>query len=346
MAGNQELTSVSNTRVIFLSKAHCRQRLSRSPHWSATDFEVLSVLVSCSQRSVYLTRCRYTGRLFCLKVYNKRELSNTSQGVKNSLEQVYREIHNHGKVTGHAGVVPLFCAFENNLAVVLVIEWQSESITLSTLFSGGKLSPTVAQQVTAGLLTSVAELHNSNVLHGDLKPENVLYNPKRNEIKLFDFGLSFDLSVERPTTPSGTLCYCAPEVVRSLLPSNNETEPGERQAKCEYGLKSDIWSCGVIIYQLLKGKLPFRGNERIACVRNILSSELPDMTGISEMQVRFLKRALEMEPVLRASALDLLCEQWLAPGGLLRIKQRLQWTMRRNRISFPRLPNICIGAHT
>lgn len=86
-------------------------------------------------------------------------------------------------------------------------------------------------------------MHAHGVVHRDLKPENLLLDGKASHLKIIDFGLSNMYSPEELLeTACGSPCYAAPEMIAG---------------KKYHGLKVDIWSCGVILYAMICGYLPF-----------------------------------------------------------------------------------------
>lgn len=92
------------------------------------------------------------------------------------------------------------------------------------------------------MISGVAYLHQLNIVHRDLKPENLLIDWK-NSLKIVDFGLSNTYKPgEMLKTACGSPCYAAPEMIAS---------------KKYNGLEVDIWSCGVILFAMVCGYLPF-----------------------------------------------------------------------------------------
>ena len=130
--------------------------------------------------------------------------------------------------------------------------------------AGGKLrEPRVAASVIGPCLDAVAFLHARGVAHRDIKPENILLCRDahgEHMVKLADFGLSIDASLERPVTRAGTLDYMSPEVVRcpeKCGPLDNKDRPD-----LEYGPSVDVWALGVLAYELVVGRPPFEAESR------------------------------------------------------------------------------------
>jgi len=133
---------------------------------------------------------------------------------------------------------------------------------------------------------ALAEAHSKGVVHRDIKTDNIMVNSK-NQIKVMDFGLAKlkgSLKLTRTSSTVGTLAYMAPEQI----------EGGEVDAR------SDIFSFGVVLYEMLTGHMPFRGEHEAAMVYSIVNEEptpiqkyLPETS--SEL-VHIINRALEKEP--------------------------------------------------
>ena len=106
----------------------------------------------------------------------------------------------------------------------------------------GRLAEEEASQIFAQILLGIEYIHKMGIVHRDLKPENLLLDYK-NRVKVVDFGLSnIYRRGEKLLTACGSPCYAAPEMISGK----------------EYnGVNVDIWSCGVILYTLLCGCLPF-----------------------------------------------------------------------------------------
>ncbi len=133
---------------------------------------------------------------------------------------------------------------------------------------------------------ALQEAHSKGIVHRDIKTDNIMVNTK-NQMKVMDFGLAKlkgSLKLTKTSSTVGTLAYMAPEQI----------EGGEVDAR------SDIFSFGVVLYEMLTGHLPFRGEHEAAMVYSIVNEEpipiqkhLPE---ISSELVHILNRALEKDP--------------------------------------------------
>jgi tetratricopeptide (TPR) repeat protein/predicted Ser/Thr protein kinase len=133
---------------------------------------------------------------------------------------------------------------------------------------------------------ALQEAHSKGVVHRDVKTDNIMVNSK-NQIKVMDFGLAKlkgSLKLTKTSSTVGTLAYMAPEQIQG----------GEVDAR------SDIFSFGVVLYEMLTGHVPFRGEHEAAMVYSIVNEEptpinryLPE---VSSELVHVLNRALEKDP--------------------------------------------------
>ena len=160
-----------------------------------------------------------------------------------NLEAVKDEIFNWILSGKHKNILPIIeCeTFGNQIAIVS--EFAPDGSLQNLLEKQGSLSVTDAAEITIGILDGLAHLHNRQIIHRDLKPDNVLL---QNRIpRLTDFGISRAMQMDSNSPyPKGSPYYMAPEAF-------------ERKRDAQ----TDIWSVGVILYQLLTGNLPFPEKE-------------------------------------------------------------------------------------
>jgi 5'-AMP-activated protein kinase catalytic alpha subunit len=131
------------------------------------------------------------------------------------------------------------------------------------------------------ILSGVEYLHKIHICHRDLKPENLLMDDYNN-IKIVDFGLSNTYKLdEKLKTACGSPCYAAPEMVAG---------------KKYDGLPADIWSCGVILYAMVCGYLPFEDPKTNLLYKKILNAEytIPDF--VSPDCADLIKKILNTDP--------------------------------------------------
>lgn len=182
------------------------------------------------------------------------------------MEAVIAEARLWVRASGHPNVMPLIEADVYNGHVVIASEFAPDgSLEYWTNYHGGKApSMTEAVEMTADILAGLEHLHSRSIIHRDLKPANILLQGARP--RLSDFGISRVLkSTGHSGNVAGSPAYMAPEAFDS-----QRTE------------QTDIWSVGVILYQLVTGRLPFSQSDMPSLIAGIttrqpdpLSHEIP-----------------------------------------------------------------------
>ena len=148
----------------------------------------------------------------------------------------------------HPGIVSLIDIFKDNFNFYIVMEFCPGGELFQWIVNHGHLTEEDSRPMLRQILEALAYVHSQNVTHRDLKPENVLID-QTGHMKISDFGLSRFVGPDHlARTPCGSPCYASPECVSG--------RPYD-------GLKSDVWSIGVILYAMLTGKLPWtKRNQR------------------------------------------------------------------------------------
>ena len=204
------------------------------------NYEFISMLGNGSFGKVRLYRDKnYKELLFAIKTLKKEGITSYHFSL---LKQEVDILSN----MDHPNIVKYFGIFEDDYFIHIVMEYLkgqdlSKIISLKnyTDFNENQMGQIIHQ-----LLKALSFIHSKNIIHRDIKPENILFSDKRNifSLKLIDFGLATFQEQEKKT--AGTPMYMSPEMV-----DGNGT------------YVSDIWSVGVVVYQMVTGKLPFDGGE-------------------------------------------------------------------------------------
>lgn len=152
------------------------------------------------------------------------------------------------------------------------------------------------------ILSGVDYIHQLRIVHRDLKPENLLLDHKKN-IKIVDFGLSNTYEhQELLATACGSPCYAAPEVCLKLMKMI--------EGKKYNGLMVDIWSCGVILFAIICGYLPFEDTNTGHLYKKILSGKFEPPKHLSSIGLDIIKRILDVNPSTRCKIEELKKHQW------------------------------------
>ena len=196
---------------------------------------------------------RSDGKQFALKTIRKapwRQPPTSRTSVQYYHSKLRNELEVMRKIGSSLSVVYLYDSFEDNDAVHLLMDLCEGGELLSGIRKGRPYTERDAAELVRSVLRTAAQCHSRGIIFRDIKPDNFLF--ERDEpgspLKATDFGLAGVISPgERLTRRCGTPSYMAPEVINR-----------------NYGAEADVWSCGVVAYQLLTGRLPFvdRVNQR------------------------------------------------------------------------------------
>ena len=262
--------------------------------WVLSDFVITKQLYKGDKSEVYCALCNHSCRYVVLKVY-------TRESRKRLFHHIYREIAIHIKLD-HPHIIKLYAAFVDEDKVVLVQEYKPCVDLYKFLKHKGRLSENrLRVSILPQLLSAVHYLHSNNICHRDIKAENILIC-ENSTVLLCDFGISIDMLSENPTTRCGTEYAMAPEVTKCPLKSS--VEQYKDRSDLFYGTEVDIWSIGILTYELYVGIIPF-----VDCN---LKSCLPTFPATMKNEVvDFISACLNRSPALRPSAVSLLKSNWL-----------------------------------
>jgi serine/threonine-protein kinase len=207
----------------------------------SSRYEIKEIIARGGMATVYLAKDLRLAREVAVKIIHPH-LSEDPV----FRDKFFREARMLAKVN-HANLVNIFDQGDDNGNAFIVLELV-QGITLRDAIKDlGALHTSQVLQVSKAMLSALAQAHSSEVVHRDLKPENVLLSDD-GRIKVTDFGLARELSANTDTgSLVGTVAYLAPEVIR--------------RGKAE--TPSDIYSFGIMLFEMLTGQQPFRGDDAI-----------------------------------------------------------------------------------
>ncbi|CAL0315418.1 unnamed protein product [Lupinus luteus] len=217
----------------------------------------------------------------------------------NMMEQLKKEI-SAMKLINHPNVVKIFEVMASKTKIYIVLELVNGGELFDKIATNGKLKEVEARSYFHQLINAVDYCHSRGVYHRDLKPENLLLD-SNGVLKVSDFGLSTYAQQEDELlrTACGTPNYVAPEVLKD---------------RGYVGSASDIWSCGVILFVLMAGYLPFDEPNHAALFRRISKADFSCPSWFAPELKKLLKRILDPNPLTRIKIEELLEDEWFKKG--------------------------------
>jgi serine/threonine protein kinase len=236
-----------------------------------------------STGTVYLSHDPFYGRDVAIKLYHATS-GDDAEG-RNARRMFMGEAKMVGKLQ-HPNIVPIFDAGEEDGRRYVVTEHVHGARTLSAYCRPGSLLP--IDQVVAIMYKCAKALHYAHsrgVVHRDIKPSNILLS-QDGDVRIVDFGIALvaDSDVSRLEGVAGSPAYMSPEQVQGL----------------ELDARSDLYSLGAVMYEMLCGQRPFRAGALGKLLRQVVQSEPESLRSIRpeipEELEEVVKRALQKEP--------------------------------------------------
>ncbi|XP_021064742.1 serine/threonine-protein kinase 33 isoform X1 [Mus pahari] len=250
-----------------------------------------------------------TGAKWAIKKVNKEKAGSSA------MKLLEREV-SILKTVKHQHIIHLEQVFESPQKMYLVMELCEDGELKEVMDQRGHFSENETRLIIQSLASAIAYLHNKDIVHRDLKLENIMVkssfiddnNEMNLNIKVTDFGLAVQKHGSRSEgmmqTTCGTPIYMAPEVINAH----------------DYSQQCDIWSIGVIMYILLCGAPPFLANSEEKLYELIKKGELrfedPVWDSVSDSAKNALKQLMKVDPAHRITAKELLDNQWLTGNTL------------------------------
>lgn len=200
------------------------------------DYIIIKSLGSGSYGKVKLAEHKVTGQKVAIKIVKKSVFISTPE----MQEKIQREI-SIMRLLDHPHLLKLVDVYESVRHLYIVLEYAAHGELFDFLVDRGSLSVELATYLFRQLIYGLEFLHTHQICHRDIKPENILLDSHDN-VKIADFGFARWMPDNTAYTACGSPHYTAPEVIIGL--------PYD-------GRSSDIWSCGVVFYTLMCGRLPF-----------------------------------------------------------------------------------------
>ncbi|KAF3775966.1 CBL-interacting protein kinase 24 [Nymphaea thermarum] len=200
------------------------------------------------------------------------------------------------KLVRHPNIVRLHEVLASQTKIYIILEFVTGGELFDKIVHQGRLSERESRRYFQQLIDAVEYCHKKGVYHRDLKPENLLLDSQGN-LKISDFGLSAlrRQGVELLHTTCGTPNYVAPEVLSH---------------KGYDGSAADVWSCGVILYVLMAGYLPFNETDLPTLYKKINAAEFSCPSWFSSEATALIKKILDPDPDTRIRIEDIKNHEW------------------------------------
>jgi beta-lactam-binding protein with PASTA domain len=194
------------------------------------------------------------------------------------IERFRREARSAGMLS-HPNIVQVHDWGETGDTYFMVMEFIRGPNLRTVLMKNGPLAPAQALEIASQMLAALEHAHEQGIVHRDVKPENILIT-RKGVVKVADFGLARALAAARvshaPGTVTGTVQYLSPEQI-------------EGQAA---DARTDLYSVGIVLYELLVGKVPFSGETSLAIAYKHLRERVPPPSGSNPMVPPSLDRVV------------------------------------------------------
>ncbi|KAI1113927.1 protein kinase SNF1 [Nemania sp. NC0429] len=251
-------------------------------------YNVIRTLGEGSFGKVKLAVHRSTGQQVALKIIARKKLIS-----RDMVGRVEREIE-YLQLLRHPHIIKLYSVIKTQNEIIMVLEYAGGEL-FDYIVSHGKLDEQQARRFFQQMICAVEYCHRHKVVHRDLKPENLLLDDQLN-VKIADFGLSNIMTDGNfLKTSCGSPNYAAPEVISGKLYAGPEV---------------DVWSCGVILYVLLVGRLPFDDDHIPSLFAKIQRGVFTIPHWIKSEAADLIRKMLQTNPVQRATIDEIRQDPW------------------------------------
>mmetsp|Transcript_46299 Transcript_46299/g.75577 ORF Transcript_46299/g.75577 Transcript_46299/m.75577 type:complete len:655 (+) Transcript_46299:90-2054(+) len=253
---------------------------------SIGDYVISRKLGAGSFATVYRAQNRVTGLEVAVKAIAKEKLNRKLQENLESEISILKQLR-------HPNIVKLLDTQQTDRHFFLILEFCAGGDVSRYIRKRGTLSEPTARRFMRQLASGLEFLRQHNLIHRDLKPQNLLLSSDDEfaVVKIADFGFARYIA---PQTLVDTLCgsplYMAPEILKSQ----------------KYDAKADLWSVGAILYEVVVGHPPFSGSNHVQLLQNIEKNEVrfPENVPLSPACIDLLKTLLKRNPLERCSFQD------------------------------------------
>ncbi|CAA7028129.1 unnamed protein product [Microthlaspi erraticum] len=256
-------------------------------------YELGRRLGSGSFAKVHVARSLETGELVAVKIIDKKKT--ISAGME---PRIIREIEAMRRLQHHPNILKIHEVMATKTKIYLVMELATGGELFTKILHNGRLNEAAARRYFQQLVSALSFCHRDGITHRDVKPQNLLLDEDEN-LKVSDFGLAA-LPEHRCVdgllhTACGTPAYTAPEVIAQ---------------RAYDGAKADAWSCGVFLFVVLTGYVPFDDSNLVAMYRKIQRRDYRFASWISKPVRSIIYKLLDPNPATRMSVESVMETTW------------------------------------
>ncbi|KAJ3632062.1 hypothetical protein Zmor_024833 [Zophobas morio] len=248
------------------------------------DFDLLSIIGEGSYATVYLGKYKTSGKLYAVKVLDKRHMVREGKAKYAAVEKEALR-----KLSPHPYIVRLYYTFQDTYKLYFVLGYAKNGELLYYIRKLGSFGLDCVKFYSAELILAMEYMHSKGIVHRDIKPENLLLCENMHLI-LADFGTAKIISLVQDDSPLGrvssfvgTADYVSPELLNYKRTS----------------ISSDLWALGCIIYQLIAGWPPFRGGTDYLTFQKVSNLDYTIPDGFPEEAADLIKQILVLDPQQR-----------------------------------------------
>ncbi|CAL1714656.1 unnamed protein product [Somion occarium] len=247
---------------------------------------------------VRIARHSKTGQYAAVKIVSKQFIVSSRMSLRDlgdDADRVLRDLEREivvMKLIEHPNIMRLHDVWETSSDLYLILEYVEGGELFDYLCEKGKLPTIEASRLFQQIISAMHYCHQVNIAHRDLKPENILLDKDKN-IKVADFGMAaaWHGQAQLLQTACGSPHYAAPEVINQLAYD---------------GSLADIWSCGVILFALVAGRLPFNDEDSGQVLEAVRAGKYEMPTNIDPGAQDLISKMLVYDPTKRISMTDIL----------------------------------------
>ncbi|KAI4160197.1 MAG: hypothetical protein LQ342_005909 [Letrouitia transgressa] len=258
------------------------------PNQRLGHYDIKKTLGEGSFGKVKLAVHRISGQEVALKIISRKKLISRDMAGR-----VEREIQ-YLQLLRHPHIIKLYTVITTSTDIIMVLEYAGDEL-FDYLVKHGKMPEAKARRFFQQIVCAVEYCHRHKIVHRDLKPENLLLDGALN-VKIADFGLSNIMTDGNfLKTSCGSPNYAAPEVISGKLYAGPEV---------------DVWSCGVILYVLLVGRLPFDDEFIPALFKKISAGSYNTPHYLSSGARHIIHKMLKVNPMQRITVQEIRQDPW------------------------------------